>query len=182
MSASLAARRAPKPRAFAQLADNPTAQQNPALDPQFLPVQNDYEMPVWFDHRHVKKWQELVDQLQAAGIYQSVDHDTILSYVATWVRWQDAEATIWLEGAIVDHIPSSKYGAPTKKKNPAVDISMQCQRQLVLMASVFGFNPSARSRINMDAMKHANKNKPQAQVRKDNAAKRIFGSAGALPE
>lgn len=172
---SIAARRAAKPRTLAQLSDNPMPEQNPALDPQFLPVQNHYEMPAWFDERHVKKWQELVDQLQAAGIYQSVDHDTIMSYVATWVRWQDAEATIWLEGAIIDHTPTSKYGAPTKKKNPAVDISTQCQKQLALLANVFGFNPSARSHINMDAMKFSNKNKPQAQVRKENAAKRIFG-------
>ena len=141
--------RRPKPTAQKKLAGNPGKRALNKNEPNFAGVP---ECPDWLTPLAKDEWQRVTGELSALNMLRSVDTATLASYCQSYARWQSAELIVEKEGQTVREPITNKSGdvvGHKVKRHPATTIAKDEKAALHRAASLFGFDPSSRSRIDL---------------------------------
>jgi P27 family predicted phage terminase small subunit len=141
--------RKPKPTALKEISGNPGKRKLNSNEPKFS---CDVTCPAWLTHPAKKEWKRVVKELDALGLIQSVDRAALAAYCLSYARWQAAEETVTREGQTVKEPILDKHGkllGHKTKRHPATNIAKDERTSMLKAASLFGFDPSSRSRLSM---------------------------------
>ena len=139
--------RKPKPTKQKVLAGNPGKRKLNDSEPQFSDA---LSCPSWLTAPAKHEWRRVTAELSALNMLQSVDRAALASYCQSYARWKSAEETVTREGQTVKEVIQSKDGTVLGhkiKRHPATNIAKDERAAMLRAASLFGFDPSSRSRL-----------------------------------
>jgi P27 family predicted phage terminase small subunit len=139
--------RKPKPTAVKDLAGNPGKRKLNKCEPQFS---DELVCPSWLTSSAKREWARIVRELKALNMLQAVDRGALAAYCLSYARWRSAEETVSREGQTVREPIASKDGTILgykTKRHPATNIAKDERSAMLRAASLFGFDPSSRSRL-----------------------------------
>ena len=141
------------PTAVKELHGNPGKRALNRNEPQFTgrPV-----CPAWLDRYAKAEWKRIVDQLAELDMLKSTDQASLAAYCVSYGRWMTAEKIVNKEGQTVQQPVFDKHGALAGHKiirHPATIIAKDERAAMLKAASLFGFDPSSRSRVHMPEQK-----------------------------
>jgi P27 family predicted phage terminase small subunit len=142
--------RKPKPLAMKELHGNPGKRPLNKKEPQFTgaPI-----CPEWLTKIAKEEWTRIVHELADLGLLRSTDQSALAAYCLSYARWRSAELIVEEEGQVVkEPITSGKDEDKVvlgykHKRHPATIIAKDEKMAMSKLASLFGFDPSSRSRI-----------------------------------
>ena len=139
--------RKPKPTSLKICENNPGKRKLNRKEPAFTgtPV-----APEWMTGEAHVEWQRVVSELAALNMLKSTDQAVLAAYCMSWARWRSAELIIEREGQTVQEPIVNKSGeiVGTKtKRHPATSIAKEERMSLLRSATLFGFDPSSRSKL-----------------------------------
>lgn len=139
---------APKPTALKALQGNPGKRKLNKSEPKFKGAPT---CPVWLTASAQIEWQRVVEDLAALDMLRSVDSSALAAYCQSYARWQSAEQIVDAEGQTVKEpvINNGEVVGHRVKRHPATTIAKDALAAMLRAASLFGFDPSSRSRINL---------------------------------
>jgi P27 family predicted phage terminase small subunit len=141
--------RPPKPIALKKLAGNPGKRKLNQAEPQFAGAPS---CPEWLNADAKVEWNRVVKELFALDMLRAVDTAALAAYCQSYSRWMSAEMIVDKEGQTVREPVVNKAGqivAHKMKRHPATIIAKDEKASMHRAASLFGFDPSSRSRINV---------------------------------
>lgn len=141
--------RKPTPTAVKQLRGNPGKRALNKHEPQFSGTPT---CPSWLNRLAKKEWKRVTNELSALNMLRTVDTATLASYCQSYARWQMAEQTVEAEGQTIREPIVNKSGeiiGNKIKRHPATTIAKDEKAALLRAASLFGFDPSSRARIDL---------------------------------
>ena len=139
--------RKPKPTAVKRMAGNPGKRKLNKAEPKFGALK---ECPAWLIEEAQDEWLRVCHELKALDLLQSTDRGPLAAYCMAWARWRSAEQTVTAEGQTVQEPITNKDGEVVGykiKRHPASIIAKDERAAMLRAASLFGFDPSSRSRI-----------------------------------
>lgn len=96
--------------------------------------------PAHLDEVAKKEWRRITKRLAAVGLVAEVDLATIAGYCQVWSRWIDAEEKVRQFGLVMK-------GENGFYQSPYLPIANKCLEMLMKYSTLFGFDPSSRSRV-----------------------------------
>lgn len=99
------------------------------------------------------EWERVVAHLKALDLLKSTDQAMLTGYCVQWALWLGALETIHVEGQYVDEPLTNRAGeivGHKKKRHPASVVASDSMKILKGLASLFGFDPSSRTRIQLE--------------------------------
>lgn len=103
---------------------------------------------------HAKaEWERVMNELAALDLLKATDQAALTGYCVQWSRWLQAEETVTAEGQTVNEPIVSKAGEVVGhrvKRHPATIIASDALKLMKAIASSFGFDPSSRTKINLN--------------------------------
>jgi P27 family predicted phage terminase small subunit len=140
---------APKPTVLKQLAGNPGKRKLNKSEPKFkgVPV-----CPQWLIPVAKTEWKRVVPELAALDMLRSVDTSSLAAYCESYARWRQAELVITKEGQTVQEPIVNKAGEVVGykiRRHPAISIAKDALASMLRTSSLFGFDPSSRSRLSV---------------------------------
>jgi P27 family predicted phage terminase small subunit len=139
--------REPKPTALKLVEGNPGKRKLNQNEPRFT---GSPKCPAWLAKEAKAEWKRVTKELAALDLLKSTDTAALASYCQSYARWQQAEQTIEAEGQTIKEPIVSKSGnivGYKTKRHPATTIAKDEKAAMLRSASLFGFDPSSRSRI-----------------------------------
>ncbi len=139
--------RKPKPTSMKILQGNPGKRPLNNSEPQFSGLP---KCPSWLAKDAKREWKRVTAELAHVGLLKSTDQAALAAYCVAYGRWQTAEAIVTAEGQTVREPIVSKDGAVLgykTKRHPATIIARDERHSMRASASLFGFDPSSRSRL-----------------------------------
>jgi P27 family predicted phage terminase small subunit len=106
--------------------------------------------PSWLTENAKLEWRRVVKELEALNMLRSVDAAALAAYCQAFARWRSAEEQIDAEGQTVREPVTNKAGEIVgykTKRHPATTIAKDERAAMHRAASLFGFDPSSRTRI-----------------------------------
>jgi P27 family predicted phage terminase small subunit len=103
-----------------------------------------------------EEWASIIPILQEMKLVSTADGKALAAYCQCYSRWREAEKLIDKHGPIVEEPILNKEGdvVGTKyKKNPACNIAKEMVVQMRAFLSLFGLDPSSRSRLRVGEKK-----------------------------
>lgn len=97
------------------------------------------------DEVALKKFNELVDELNKVGILANVDTDLLAVYADTWSKYVKATIILSMQDMVEEQ--ENKLGAVAKVVNPYIRIQDQYSNKLLKLSALFGLSPADRSKI-----------------------------------
>jgi P27 family predicted phage terminase small subunit len=117
------------------------------IDPKFS---GSLTCPDWLTAAAKDEWIRVSKELQALNLLQSVDMASLAAYCQSYSRWQSAEIQVSNEGQVVSIPILNRQGevvGHNHKRHPATTIAREERSSMLKAASLFGFDPSSRSRL-----------------------------------
>jgi P27 family predicted phage terminase small subunit len=139
--------RKPKPTALKALAGNPGKRPLNKSEPHFTGTPS---CPSWLNKEAKKEWKRVVAELSALDMLRGVDTAALAAYCQSYARWRSAEQMVEQEGQTVAEPILNKQGeliGHRVKRHPATTIAREAQAAMLKASSLFGFDPSSRSRL-----------------------------------
>jgi P27 family predicted phage terminase small subunit len=133
--------RKPKPTKLKLVTGNPGRRSINAAEPS--PSNKAPDCPAWLDKDAKAKWQELAPELSALGLLTIVDGDVLAAYCQAWAEFKAATETIQRDGRTF----STETGYLAQ--HPAVSQQRSAWQAIKAFASLFGLDPSSRSRLHI---------------------------------
>jgi len=99
------------------------------------------EAPEHFDGLALLKWNELAPLLTKTGVLTETDLHNLEAFCLAYQQFRLAQRLIDQEGFVVD-------SAGGVKKNPAVTVSHEAQRNMLSFGAALGLDPASRTKIN----------------------------------
>ncbi len=93
-----------------------------------------------------KEWNRIVPILDSNRLATEADVALLCSYCECWSQFVQAQKDIKKYGLII-HVKNAEGLVLNSKKNPALTVSIEAQRELRAIAMVFGFSPASRSKV-----------------------------------
>lgn len=139
--------RKPKPTAMKELHGNPGKRPINKQEPKFkgAPV-----CPTWLTAVAKTEWKRVVVELAELDLLKSTDQAALAAYCQAYSRWRSAEKIVDAEGQMILEPIVNKAGeivGHKHKRHPATIIAKDERLSMLKAASLFGFDPSSRSRI-----------------------------------
>jgi P27 family predicted phage terminase small subunit len=137
----------PKPTAVKAAEGNPGKRKLNRQEPKFS---GSLSCPDWLTSSAKREWKRVSTELQALKLLQSVDRASLAAYCQSYSRWRSAELQVSKEGQILSTPIVSKDGEVvgyTHKRHPATTVAREERAAMLKAASLFGFDPSSRSRL-----------------------------------
>jgi P27 family predicted phage terminase small subunit len=158
--------RRPKATALKILEGNPGKRPLNEFEPQ--PKKGSPVAPAFLTDSARAEWDRIVPQLEEIGVLTQIDGTALASYCQAYARWIEAEAAITKYGIVIvepimDNI--GEHVGDKIRKNPACTAAMAFQRELRALISVFGLDPSSRTRLKSEGQEE--KLSPLAQLLKE---------------
>lgn len=145
--------RKPKPTALKALHGNPGKRALNEAEPQFSGIP---KCPAWLTKEAKREFKRILAELAAMDLLKSTDQSALSAYCLAYGRWQTAETIVSAEGQTVNEPITDKAGVIVGykiKRHPATIIAKDERASMLKAASLFGFDPSSRSRIVMPEVK-----------------------------
>lgn len=150
--------RKPKPTAIKELTGNPGGRKLNKSEPRFT---GKPEMPdlVANTPEAKKEWLRVMRELEALDLLKSTDQAMLAGYCMQWARYVQAEEEVNREGQTTRVLKTNKEGEVILingepvveiKRHPAVLNAKDALALMKNIAASFGFDPSARSKINLN--------------------------------
>jgi P27 family predicted phage terminase small subunit len=145
--------RKPKPTAIRELHGNVGHRPINKNEPKFsgVPV-----CPTWLPGSAKTEWNRIVTQLEELDMLKATDQQALAAYCVAFSRWQTAERIVNREGQTVKEPVLDKTGTVIGhkvKRHPATIIAKDERTSMLKAASLFGFDPSSRSRVQIPEKK-----------------------------
>jgi P27 family predicted phage terminase small subunit len=141
--------RKPKPTAVKALAGNPGKRKLNGNEPKFT---EGVLCPAWLTSSARREWARVTKELKLLNMLQAVDRGALAAYCMSYARWRSAEETVTREGQTVREPITDKVGKVVghkTKRHPATNIAKDERASMLRAASLFGFDPSSRSRLSV---------------------------------
>lgn len=106
--------------------------------------------PAWLNKDQKAEFRRVVKLLDQIGLVGAVDANVLTRYAILWMRWREAEAMVDKLGEAFP-IRDDDGKVRSFKRSPYATAALELAGQLHRLESALGMNPSARSRINVDA-------------------------------
>jgi P27 family predicted phage terminase small subunit len=138
-----------KPTALKLLAGNPGKRLLNNNEPDFS---GSPKCPPWLHKDGKTEWRRVVIELEALNMLTACDQASLAAYCQTFARWKEAEALTSLHGMVLSEPVVNKAGeviGQRMRRNPANIIASDCLKSLARYGSLFGFDPSSRSRLHV---------------------------------
>lgn len=129
----------PKPTALRILEGNPA--KRPLNPHEPMPKRGRPRCPSFLDREAKAKWKALVPELDRLGLLTIVDGDALAAYCQAWSEFRTSTETLRREGRTFKS--QSGYLTP----HPAVAQQRTAWQAIKAFASLFGLDPSSRSRL-----------------------------------
>lgn len=129
---------APKPTRLKVLAGNPSKRPLNQHEPQ--PTVGVPDCPTWLDTEAKKKWKELVPELERLGLLTVVDGAALACYCQAWAEFRQATMALKKDGRYIQC-------GTQQQPHPAVAQQRTAWKAIREFSSLFGLDPSARSRL-----------------------------------
>jgi P27 family predicted phage terminase small subunit len=139
-----------KPAALKVLAGNPGKRNLNRNEPHFT---GSPKCPSWLDKDAKAEWKRVVVELEELAMLTKCDQASLAAYCQTYSRWKEAEQLVTLHGMVLSEPIVNKSGEVIGKRmrrNPANIIASDCLKSLARYGSLFGFDPSSRSRLHVN--------------------------------
>jgi len=138
---------APKPTALKLVQGNPGKRKLNCKEPTFsgAPV-----CPPWITDVAKQEWNRIILELAALDMLRAVDSASLAAYCLSYARWRSAEEIVTAEGQTVQEPVLTKSGEIIGfkvKRHPATSIAKDALAAMLRASSLFGFDPSSRSRL-----------------------------------
>ncbi len=145
--------RKPKPTAIKMLHGNPGKRPLNKNEPKFtgLPI-----CPPWLPIPAKTEWKRTVIQLAGLDMLKGTDQSALAAYCVACARWMAAEKIVTKEGQTIKEPVVDKTGTVVGhkvKRHPATIIAKDERSSMLKAASLFGFDPSSRSRVQLPEQK-----------------------------
>jgi P27 family predicted phage terminase small subunit len=102
------------------------------------------DSPSHFDERHAAKWTDIATKVVEAGIFKTLDLDTLQAYCENWVIMEDAMKTVQDQGAVLwIETPAGKK----PMRNPAHLVYMEAFKVCKAFMEQYGMTPRSRQAI-----------------------------------
>lgn len=144
--------RKPVPTAVKKLRGNPGHRALNKQEPK--PPEGRPQRPSFLTKDAKKAWKTLVPILEEMGVLSTADGNALAGMCQCYSRWKQAEAEIDLRGITVQEPITGRDDSGDTiilgykiKKNPACNISKEMLQQFRSFATLFGLDPSSRSRL-----------------------------------
>jgi P27 family predicted phage terminase small subunit len=144
--------RKPKPTAMKALHGNPGKRPMNKQEPKFagVPV-----CPIWLSPVAKTEWKRIWSEVAELELLKATDQMALASYCQSYARWQSAEKIVDKEGQTVNEPITGKPNKEGQvdiighkiKRHPATIIAKDEKMAMSKLASLLGFDPSSRSRI-----------------------------------
>ena len=152
--------RKPKPTAVKELLGNPGKRPLNHNEPKFTGVPL---CPSWLPASAKTEWKRIVEQLSDLDMLRSTDQAALAAYCVSYARWMKAEQLVTKEGQTTKQPLVDKTGLPLLDpkgkvlykiiRHPATIIAKDERASMLKAASLFGFDPSSRSRVQLPEQK-----------------------------
>jgi P27 family predicted phage terminase small subunit len=152
---------APKPTAHKRMTGNPGKRPLNKSEPQPLLITPN--CPEFLDEAAKLKWKELAPELERLGLLTTVDGDSLAGYCQAWAEFRQATETLQKEGRHIrvggmPVVPVDDEGGEKPmewrggqhQSHPAVAQQRTAWAAMVKFGSLFGLDPSSRSRLTVD--------------------------------
>ena len=139
--------RRPKPNALKKAEGKPGKRKKNRAEPKFGGA---LSCPSWLTLPAKNEWARVTAELKALDLLQSTDRAALAAYCLAWARWKSAEEIVTREGQTVEEPILDKQReiiGQTVKRHPATIIAKDERAGMLRAASLFGFDPSSRSRL-----------------------------------
>lgn len=140
------------PTALKVITGNPG--KRPLNDAEPQPTATPPKCPTWLSASAKKKWKELAPELSRMGLLTIVDGDVLASYCQAWAEFEAATRTIEEEGRtvmsggkVIGDGPDASVLGGQMQPHPAVAMQRSAWKAIKDFASLFGLDPSSRSRL-----------------------------------
>jgi P27 family predicted phage terminase small subunit len=133
--------RPPKPTRVKILNGNPGKRPLKAAEPQ--PARGIPPCPEWLDDYACEKWGEVAERLHSLGVLSLADGETLAVLCNAWSELRHANDLLAAEGRTQE---STRGGS---KPHPAVGMQRSAWRTIREYSSLFGLDPSSRSRLSV---------------------------------
>lgn len=150
---------APKPTALKVLAGNPGKRQLNDREPK--PDARLPRCPSWLEAEAKREWKRICDGMPT-GVLTSVDRGALAQYCQAW---SDFVAASKLLKTVDDHCQVTANG--NAQLHPRSLVLRSSSERLIRLGGLLGLNPSARSRIRMEAEEQKNPLEEFLQRKKD---------------
>lgn len=141
--------RKPKPTAIRELQGNAGHRPLNHREPKFTGMPT---CPSWLAPDARAEWKRIAHELAELDLLKSTDQAALAAYCVAYDRWQSAERIVTDQGQTISEPVVSKSGDVVGhkiKRHPASIIARDERTSMLKAASLFGFDPSSRSRIVM---------------------------------
>lgn len=155
---------APKPSRLKELEGNPGKRRLNKDEPK--PAAGRPACPAWLADEAKKKWRALVPELERLGLLTVVDGDALAVYCEAWASFRKSCETLAEDGETFT--TDKGYVGP----HPAIAIRNAARQTIKSFASLFGLDPSSRSRL-----KGSGGGKEKSETKPDGKA-RFFRTVG----
>ena len=135
-----------KPTALRIAQGNPSGRPLNRNEPKFS---TGLACPTFLTSSAKREWERVVKELQAVDLLKSTDRASLAAYCLAWARWRSAEELVTKDGQLLEEPILSKGAVVGRKfkRNPATAIARDERTAMLRAASLFGFDPSSRSRL-----------------------------------
>lgn len=141
--------RKPKPTAIKELHGNPGKRAVNKKEPKYG---GKVKMPKWVPKEAKDEFKRVVEIVGEMELLTATDQAALEAYCVSYARWRTAEAIVDAEGQTVNEPIVNKAGdivGHKIKRHPATIIAKDERLSMLRAASLFGFDPSSRSRIQL---------------------------------
>lgn len=170
--------RKPTPTAMKLLHGNPGKRPINKKEPKFsgVPI-----CPTWLAPTAKTEWKRIWTSVKEMDLLRATDQMVLASYCQSFARWQSAEKIVDREGQTVNEPIVGKSlaenGDPKilgykTKRHPATIIAKDEKMAMSKLASLMGFDPSSRSRVQVPDGKEEPKHEDSDDF--------LFGSAPSV--
>lgn len=133
----------PKPTALRELNGNASRRPLPQGEPRYS---TDVQPPTWLAGEALEEWERLAPAMTSQGLLTIADVATFSAYCCAWQAFRKAA----IELASADRVTDVEQGSAT----PIGELRKAAEL-LHKLAKEFGFTPSARTRVTVQAIKGA---------------------------
>lgn len=132
--------RKPKPLKTHINNGNPSKKALNKSEPEFTQV-NNVECPEWLGEYAQGMWETIVPEICRVTVLCVTDIHNIESFCSSYENFRRAQKDIMKNGVVIVNMQGNTV------KNPAATVLTESQRQMVMIGSLLGLDPSSRTRV-----------------------------------
>ncbi len=110
-----------------------------------MPRRGRPQCPSWLSGEAKSKWRKIVPELDRLGLLTVIDGDCLAAYCEAWAEFRSATETLAADGYTV------ATGNGGVKAHPAVARQRSAWKAMREFASLYGLDPSSRTRLTVQA-------------------------------